>query len=72
MSYNNMVRVYTILFYKELPAMELNYLKDHLFDLLNESDCLNVTDMEANDALNTFRITVPDGSVFVISCQNAE
>lgn len=67
MSYNNMVRVCTILFYKEL-----NYLKDHLFDLLNESDCLNVTDMEANDALNTFRITVPDGSVFVISCQNAE
>ena len=72
MSYNNMVRVCTILFYKELPAMELNYLKDHLFDLLNESDCLNVTDKEANDALNTFRITVPDGSVFVISCQNAE
>ena len=67
-----MVRVCTILFYKELPAMELNYLKDHLFDLLNESDCLNVTDKEANDALNTFRITVPDGSVFVISCQNAE
>ena len=39
MSYNNMVRVYTILFYKEPTAMELNYLKDHLFDLLNESDC---------------------------------
>lgn len=52
--------------------MELNYLKDHLFDLLNESDCLNVTDKEANDALNTFRITVPDGSVFVISCQRVE
>ena len=29
--------------------MELNYLKDHLFDLLNESDCLSVTDIEAND-----------------------
>ena len=52
--------------------MELNYLKDHLFDLLNESDCLNVTNIEANDALNTFRITVPDGSVFVISCQSAD
>ena len=65
MSYNNMVRVYTILFYKEPTAMELNYLKDHLFDLLNESDCLSVTDIEAND-------TVPDGSVFVISCQRVE
>ena len=72
MSYNNMVRVYTILFYKEPTAMELNYLKDHLFDLLNESDCLSVTDIEANDTLNTFRITVPDGSVFVISCQRVE
>ena len=72
MSYNNMVRVYTILFYKEPTAMELNYLKDHLFDLLNESDCLSVTDIEANDTLNTFRITVPDGSVFVRSCQRVE
>ncbi len=72
MSYNNMVRVYTILFYKEPTAMELNYLKDHLFGLLNESDCLSVTDIEANDTLNTFRITVPDGSVFVISCQRVE
>ena len=52
--------------------MELNYLKDHLFDLLNESDCLSVTDIEANDTLNTFRITVPDGSVFVRSCQRVE
>ena len=72
MSYNNMVRVYTILFYKEPTAMELNYLKEHLFDLLNESDCLSVTDIEANDTLNTFRITVPDASVFVISCQRVE
>ena len=72
MSYNNMVRVCTISLCKEPNAMELNYLKDHLFDLLNESDCLNITDIEANDALNTFRITVPDGSVFVISCQRVE
>ena len=30
-------------------SMELNYVKDHLFDLLNESDLLDVSDIICDD-----------------------
>lgn len=52
--------------------MELTYVKDCLFDLLNESDMLDVTDIQADDRQNTFRITAADGSVFLITCQEEE
>ena len=34
--------------------MELNYFKDHLFDLLNESNILNVRSITADDKENVF------------------
>lgn len=49
--------------------MDLNYIKDHLFDLLNESDLLDVRTIEADDRRDTFRVTVADGSVFEIICR---
>ena len=49
--------------------MELDYVKDHLFDLLNESDVLNITDIQSTEQENGFHVTVSDGSVFLITCQ---
>ena len=49
--------------------MELNYMKDHLFDLVNESELLDVRGIEADDRRNTLRVTVADGTVFVIECR---
>ena len=44
--------------------MELDYFKDHLFDLLNESDLLDVKDIEDDTVENRFIVTLNDGSVF--------
>ena len=52
--------------------MELNYFKDHLFDLLNESDILDVQDIKSDDKANTFQVTVSDGTKFDIYCDLSE
>ncbi|MBQ1234940.1 MAG: hypothetical protein IIX77_04880 [Oscillospiraceae bacterium] len=49
--------------------MELNYVKDHLFDLLNESDLLDVSDIICDDKKGTFEIVVHDGDRFLITCE---
>lgn len=49
--------------------MELNYLTDHLFDLLNESDILDITEIEPTEQKDGFRIKVFDGTVFHIYCR---
>ena len=46
--------------------MDLNYFKDHLWDMLNEDDCFDVQDIISNDNENTFDVIVRDGSVFHI------
>ena len=43
--------------------MDLDYVKDHLFDLLN------ITDIQSAEQENGFRVTVSDGSVFLTTCQ---
>lgn len=43
--------------------MDLDYVKDHLFDVLN------ITDIQSTEQENGFRVTVSDGSVFLITCQ---
>lgn len=48
--------------------MELNDFKDRLFDVLNESDELNISDIAGDDAKNIFVIEMEDRSVFVIEC----
>ena len=48
--------------------MELNYFKDHLFDLLNESNILNVRSIIADDKENVFHVVVSDGSEFCVKC----
>ena len=43
--------------------MDLNYFKDLLFDLLNDSEEMNVLDIEADDKMNLFYLSVDRKSV---------
>ncbi len=52
--------------------MELNYFKDHLFDLINESDAFDVHEIISDDHANRFTVIVHDGSVFKIECAKME
>ena len=47
--------------------MDLNFFKDHLWDMLNEDDTLDVQDIVANDTENWFDIKVYGGKVFRLS-----
>lgn len=48
--------------------MELNEFKDRLFDLINESSDLPVSDIAVNDRENTIKVYLQDHSVFTITC----
>lgn len=49
--------------------MELNYFKDKLFDLLNESDELDLSDIIADDRRGLFTVSMADGSQFELLCR---
>ncbi len=49
--------------------MDLNYFKDKLFDLLNESDELDLSDISSDDRRNLFTIHTSDGSTFELLCR---
>ena len=49
--------------------MDLDYFKDKLFDLLNESDELDLSDIRADDKRDAFTVRMADGSVFELMCQ---
>lgn len=49
--------------------MELNLFKDKLFDMLNESDSMNIADIEADDAAGAFQVKTTDGDLFIIECR---
>ena len=51
--------------------MPLTYFFEHLFDLLNESDLLDVKEIEKVGPFS-YCVTVFDGSRFTVSCQFAE
>lgn len=50
--------------------MTLHYFSDILFDLLNDSDELDVYDIEKTE--NGYRVTVSDGSLFNVDISRAE
>lgn len=52
--------------------MTLSYLMDVLFDLLNENELLDLTDLQENRADGTFAITAGDGTQAVIRCDIAK
>lgn len=49
--------------------MELSLFKDRLFDLLNESDEMEISDVEVDDESNLFTVSSLDGTVFEIECR---
>lgn len=51
-------------------TMTLNYFSDILFDLLNDSDELDVYDIEKTE--DGYRVTVSDGSLFNVNISRAE
>ena len=46
--------------------MKTNYFLDILFDLINESDTLNVREIEADLRSDALHVTVSDGSRFAV------
>jgi len=54
---------------KEAKPMEVKFFKDQLFDLLNDSDSMGISDIETDDRNNIFTIETIDGSVFEIECR---
>ena len=48
--------------------MPLNFFKDLLFDVLNDSDLLNAVDINVNDKENTFTLKMDDGSTIYLKC----
>lgn len=49
--------------------MVFNEFKDRLFEVLNESDELSISDIAGDDRKNTFTLEIVDGSVFEIECR---
>lgn len=52
--------------------MELNFFKDKLFDVLNESDNLEVADIKTDERNNIFMIVATEGSIFEIKCRQVK
>lgn len=48
--------------------MNLFYIMDTLFDLLNESSNLNVRDLATKDAEGIIYVTAEDGTRFMLQC----
>lgn len=44
--------------------------KDWLFDVLNDLDSDILADIETNEKLNTFQLSMAGGNVFEIECRN--
>lgn len=49
--------------------MKLENFKDGLFDLLNDSDSLDIADIDTDDRNSIFMIKTQDGSLFEIECR---
>lgn len=49
--------------------MRLNEFKDRLFDILNDTDDLPIADIMVNDAENSMKIYLEDGTITTITCE---
>lgn len=52
--------------------MKLNFFKDKLFEMLNESSSLEIADIETDDLSNVFKVETTDGSMFEIECRKVQ
>ena len=51
--------------------MKLNYFRDKLFDLLNDSEGLGIADLNADEQNSLLTVRTEDGDVFEIVCRQA-
>ena len=51
--------------------MELNYFRDKLFDLLNDSEGMGIADLNADEQNSLLTVRTEDGDVFEIVCRQA-
>ena len=51
--------------------MKLNYFRDKLFDLLNDSEGMGIADLNADEQNSLLTVRTEDGDVFEIVCQQA-
>ncbi len=49
--------------------MELNYFRDRLFDLLNDSEGMGIADLNADERNSLLTVRTEDGNVFEIVCR---
>lgn len=49
--------------------MELNFFRDKLFDLLNDSEGMGIADLNADARNNLLTVKTEDGNVFEIICR---
>ena len=49
--------------------MDLDYFKDKIFDLLSDSNAMNISDIETKDKENIFKILLEDGNIFEVKCR---
>ncbi len=54
---------------KGVTEMDLNYFKDKLFDLLNDSDVMDISDIVTDDRRGLFTVSTMDGSTFELLCR---
>ncbi len=48
--------------------MQIEYVMDTLFDLLNESDALNLQELEEKEKEGKFYLTTGDGTRILVHC----
>ena len=51
--------------------MKLNYFRDKLFDLLNDSEGMGIADLNADERNSLLTVRTEDGNVFEIVCRQA-
>jgi hypothetical protein len=51
--------------------MELDYFRDKLFDLLNDSEGMGISDLDADERNGLLDVKTEDGDIFEIKCRRA-
>lgn len=51
--------------------MELNYFRDRLFDLLNDSEGMGIADLNVDERNSLLTVRTENGNVFEIVCRQA-
>lgn len=50
--------------------MDLDYFKDKLFDILNETDELDITDIRVDDRNSLLTVAIAGGDTFELACRH--